>query len=240
MQGTLTSLLLPPLLLVLVALLGGLGRRRGLVALAALLLLFLATPLCAGLLYASLEREVRVGEPYPAAGAPPGAVIVLSGEAARTRDGAEVGPLTLERLRAGAALARRTGLPLLVTGGALGRGEPPIAGVMAAALREEFGVPVRWVEDRARDTRENAAFSAELLRAEGIGTAWLVTHAWHMPRSQEAFARAGLVTLAAPVRLDRVPDGRLSDWVPRPDRWAQSWYALREWAGRAVYRLRDG
>ncbi|MFC7542492.1 YdcF family protein [Siccirubricoccus deserti] len=68
----------------------------------------------------------------------------------------------------------------------------------------------------------------------------MVTHAWHMPRSQEAFTRAGLPTLAAPVRLDRLPRWEAREFMPRPDRLAQSWYALREWAGRLVYALRDG
>jgi uncharacterized SAM-binding protein YcdF (DUF218 family) len=246
LQATLTTLALPPLLLVLATLAGGLlgwrGRRWGgaLAALAALLLLFLSTPICAGLLYASLEREVRLGEALPATTATPGAIIILAGEAARSRDGAGPGPLTLERMRAGAALHRATGLPLLVSGGPLGRGDPPIAALMAASLAEDFGVPVRWQEVRSADTRQNALFSAALLRREGIGAAWLVTHAWHMPRSQEAFTRAGLPTLAASVRLDRLPLWEAHEFMPRPDRLAQSWYALREWAGRLVYALRDG
>jgi uncharacterized SAM-binding protein YcdF (DUF218 family) len=169
----------------------------------------------------------------------PGAIIILAGEAAYTRGTPEVGPLTLERLRAGAALHRRTGLPLLVSGGPLRGGDPPIAALMAASLVADFGVAVGWVEDRSSDTRDNAVFSAAMMRREGIHAAWLVTHAWHMPRAQEAFGRADFTTLAAPVRLDRVPDGRLQDWLPRPDRLAQSWYALREWAGRIVYLIRD-
>ncbi|NDG51210.1 MAG: hypothetical protein EBY30_19755, partial [Rhodospirillales bacterium] len=39
--------------------------------------------------------------------------------------GARVGGLTLERLQEGAALQRRTGLPLLVTAGVLSPGDPP-------------------------------------------------------------------------------------------------------------------
>jgi hypothetical protein len=37
-----------------------------------------------------------------------------------------------------------------------------------------------------------------------------------------------------------MPDGAASDWLPRPDHLARSWFALREWAGLLVYRLRDG
>ncbi len=249
LQGVLTALALPPLLLTLAALACALLAWRGwrpgaaLAALAAAGQLALATPLVAGHLFASLEQEVAASGAAAAGGVKPGAIVVLGAEVAHTRTGGvEVGPLTLERLRAGAALHRRTGLPLLLTGGPLSPGDPPLAALMAASLTADFGGPApRWVETRARDTRDNAAYSAALLREAGIGAAYLVTHGWHLPRAQAAFARQGLVTVAAPVRLQRVPDGgQLSDWVPRADHLGESWYALREWAGRLVYALRDG
>jgi uncharacterized SAM-binding protein YcdF (DUF218 family) len=242
LQEILTALLLPPLVLVPIALIGvmvaGRGRRwgLGLAALAGAAQLLLATPLAAGMLMTSLERTV----PEQAAGVgPPGAIIVLGGDAARSLAGADVGALTLERLRAGAALSRRTGLPLLVTAGPNRPGEASLAAAMARSLETDFGAPARWVEEGARDTRDNAVLSAAMLLRDGIRTAHLVTHAWHMPRAMEAFGRAGLAVLPAPVRLDRAPDGRASDWLPRADRWGDSWFALREWAGRLVYALRD-
>ena len=50
----------------------------------------------------------------------------------------------------------------------------------------------------------------------------------------------GLGLVPVPVRIDRVPDGRATDWLPRADHLGDSWFVLREWAGRLVYRLRDG
>ncbi|WP_372623261.1 YdcF family protein [Falsiroseomonas sp.] len=241
MQGALTGLLLPPLLLVMAVLAAGLLAWRGwramggLAALCALLLLLLSTPFAAGSLAVAVARLAPAE-----ASIQPAAIIVLGGEMVRGEAGAEVGPLTLERLRAGAALHRRTGLPLLVSGGPVGRDAPPVAELMAASLREDFGVPVRWVEPRARDTRDNAVLAAAMLRAEGIEAAHLVTHAWHMPRSLGAFARAGLPVEAAPVRQEVQPRGTASDWLPRPDHLARSWFMLREAAGLLVYRIRDG
>lgn len=183
-QGIATTLLLPPLLFVLAclaaAVLGLLFRPRRqrllwwVVAAASMGQLALATPYVAGQLRAGLSPAP---DPPLPAGVAPGAVVILSAEAVRGQDGIEVGPLTLERLRAGAALARRTGLPILVTGGALGPGEPPIAAVMARTLEADFGLAVRWIEAEARDTRENALLSAALLRAEGIVAGHVVTHA---------------------------------------------------------------
>lgn len=243
MRNLLASLLLPPFILVLMAIAGALaawrGRRRAgvLVALAAACVLVLATPLAADLLRASLERGVvHAADPGRA-----GAIIVLGAEAVRAGPQShDVGPLSLERLRAGAALHRATGLPVLVTAGPLGDGQAPLAHLMARSLAADFGVTARWVEDRARDTRDNADLSAAMLRASGIGEALVVTHAWHMPRALEAFARQGFPARPAPVRLDGPPTFAAAMLVPRPDQLAMSWFALREWAGRLAYRLRDG
>jgi len=243
-QALLTSQLLPPLLLAWGALLGGLlawrraPRAGALAVLAALGLLALGTPLAAGSLRAGLEAAILPALPGAAA---PGAIIILGAEAREGPAGHEPGPLTLERLRAGAALARASGLPVLVTGGVVSRNGPPVARLMAESLLADFGVPARWVEGEAADTRGNARLSAAMLRQAGVGSAHLVTHGWHMRRAQEAFARAGLPVRAAPARLG-LPGAawHWPDLVPRPDNWGTSWFMLREWAGLWTYRLRDG
>ncbi len=242
LQALFTALALPPLLLVLAGVLAGLLAWRGrrwaglLAALACLCVLALATPFAAGWLRAGLEARIP-----PAPGGPaPGAIVILSAEAVATLEGPQVGALTLERLRAGAALHRATGLPVLVTGGVLGRGQPPIARLMAETLAQDFGVSATWVEERAADTAGNARHSAAMLRAAGVQAAHVVTHAWHLPRAMEAFAREGFPAHPAPLRRQAPPSGRLSDFVPRADQLGTSWYMLREWAGRAVYAWRDG
>ena len=239
LRSVLPALLLPPLLLVLLALAGAMivpwRRRAGalLVAASAIGLLALATPMASGLLRASLARDIEGPAPIAA----PRAIIVLGAEVARGATGPDVGPLTLERLRAAAALHRATGLPLLVSGGSLAAGEPPLALLMMRSLTEDFRVPVRWSEEASRTTGENATLSAAMLAAEGIDAAYLVTHAWHLPRAREEFTRAGLAVVPSPVRLDRVPQGAASDFLPRADRLADSWWAIREWAGRVARRL---
>jgi uncharacterized SAM-binding protein YcdF (DUF218 family) len=240
-RALLTTLLLPPLLLVLVALLGTLsawrGRRgAGLAAAALLALLALATPAVADWLRLSLERRIPPPPPETAA-----AIVVLSADVAHRRDGIEVGPLTLERMRAGAAVHRNTGLPLLVTGGVISARQPiSVAELMQATYAGDFALAVRWVETAARDTRDNAELSARLLRAEGIAAVWLVSHSWHLPRAARAFARAGLAVHPAPVRLVGDRDIALTDWIPTPRAMLDSWYYLREWAGILAYWVRDG
>jgi uncharacterized SAM-binding protein YcdF (DUF218 family) len=166
-----------------------------------------------------------------------GAIIVLGGDVARGAGGPEIGRFTLERLRRGAALHRATGLPLLVAGGKLAPGEPPLARLMADSLVADFGVPVRWREEASRTTGENAIQTAALLRAAGIGSAYLVTHAWHLRRAQAEFVAAGITVLPVPVGPAAAPRLMPADLVPRADRLAESWWAIREWAGLLVRRL---
>jgi uncharacterized SAM-binding protein YcdF (DUF218 family) len=246
LQGLLGALLLPPVLLVLLGILAGLLAWRGrhwaglLGALAGLGLLLLATPLVAGLLLGSLEWSLVPAVPSAAPAPPAAAIIILGGDLAHGRAGPEIGMLTLERLRAGAALHRATGQPILVTGGALAEGEPPLANLMARSLWEDFQVPVRWIEPRAADTRENARFASAMLRADGVAAALLVTQGWHMPRARDSFAREGFAVQAMPVRTEGRPGLAGSDLLPRGDHLAESWFALHEWAGRLVYLVRDG
>ena len=231
---------LPPSSLAALALLALLlfGRRWGrLVSILALLpLVVLSMPIVAQALLASLD--VPPGA-VPPEGAAPGAIVILSGDVERQADppSADIGPLTLERERAGAALARRTGLPILVTGG-LVTAPPPVGRMMAASLPADFAVPVRWVEDRSATTWENAAFSVPMLRADGIGRIYLVTHAWHMRRALLAFQRAGIDAVAVPVRLDPWPKGEAMEFIPRTSAWTRSSFAIHEWVGLFAYRLR--
>jgi uncharacterized SAM-binding protein YcdF (DUF218 family) len=233
---------LPPVLLLVLAVLGGALAARGRrwagagAALAALLVLLMATPAVAGLLLWSLEREVTAGA---APAHPPGAIIVLGAELNHGATGPEPGRLSLMRLREGARLHRATGLPLLVTGGIVSPGAPPLALLMAQSLAEDFRTPARWIEARATNTRENATLSTALLAERGIGTAYVVTHGWHLPRALAAFQRAGLVALPVAVETQRLHRPGAGDWLPRPDHLMETWLALREWAGRLVYALRD-
>jgi uncharacterized SAM-binding protein YcdF (DUF218 family) len=175
------------------------------------------------------------------------AIVVLA--AGRLQDAPEYGGLdipdyyALARMRYAAHLQRRTGLPLLVTGGNGGKGdkerEYAKADAMAAALREDFGVPVRWIEPQSRNTAENAAFSAAMLRKDGIRRILLVTDAMHMPRSRTVFEAAGLEVVSAPTMFFSDQARSPGAWLPSAEGMRRSWYATYEWMGIAWYRLRQ-
>jgi len=235
----LTVLVIPPLSLVYLALAGivlaavarraRLGLMLGAVSLVALLGLGMA--LTGNALLASLESGLPL---RPPPNAPPGAIVILSAEVERTPEGLEPGKLTLQRLLAGARLWQQTHLPVLVSGGPLEPGEAPIAGVMAKTLERDFHVPVRWIENRSETTWENAADSAAILRASGITSVYLVTHAWHERRAVLAFRHFGLLPTVSPVPPNVITGGI----VPTVLGWSRSFDALHEWAGLAVYSFR--
>jgi uncharacterized SAM-binding protein YcdF (DUF218 family) len=238
-----TLLLVPPLNCLAVACAGAVFCRRRLGRIAVFaglagLLLFSLPAVSMSLLW-SLEQGLPT---TPPATDPPGAIVILSGDYNRIeRDGhdtAMVGRMTLERERAGVLLARRTGLPILVTGGVMDDGDPSLADMMSQSLTEDFLLPPRWTEGRSMDTWENAKFSAAILRKAGIHSVYLVTHGWHMKRSLIAFRAAGLLATAAPVPLDSPPGLHWGILAPRVSAWTQSYYALHEWIGLAWYHLR--
>tara|TARA_B100000446_G_scaffold90034_1_gene84715 strand:- start:3041 stop:3835 length:795 start_codon:yes stop_codon:yes gene_type:complete len=148
---------------------------------------------------------------------------------------------TLQRLRYGAYLQKQTQLPLLVSGGRV-FGDESIseAQLMARVLRNEFGVPVRWLEVNSRTTAENASYTAELLRAEGIESIVLVTHAWHMPRAVWVFEQTGLSVTPAPMGQGKGKRFSLRQWVPSAVAMLNSYYALHEMLGDWAYRIGVG
>ncbi|QPF73854.1 YdcF family protein [Roseateles sp. DAIF2] len=169
------------------------------------------------------------------------AVLVLGAGAQREAPeygGPTLKPLSLERLRYGVWLARRTGLPLGFTGGPareLMELKLTEAALARQAAREEWQLPLRWAEDRSRDTRENARMSLPLLRQDGVRRVLLVTHGQHMPRALRAFGEAaaglGIEVVPAPLGLRPTTPYSLGDWFPSSDAIRKTRYVVYEWLG---------
>lgn len=217
------ALLLPPLNLILVCALGcalqrsypRLGRSLSLAAL--VLLAGMSTPAGASLVARPLEQRGTL----PAA--PPGlhaeAIVVLGGS----------GVEALYRTRYAAQLHRQTGLPLLVTGA-----NPS----MIANLKTDYGTPIRWIENQATNTKENAQFAAAMLKAVGVQRILLVTDAIHMARARMMFADQGLAVVAAPANFYSHDALQFADFLPSGEGLRRSHYAMHEWLGIVWYRLR--
>lgn len=126
-----------------------------------------------------------------------------------------------------------------------GDGNPGYTGMEEAEILKKqlvrWGVaPERlFVENKSRNTHENAVESATIVRKEGWSKLLLVTSAFHMPRALGCFRAVGLEpdTLAVDLRSDRTSKG-LTDLLPRTRSLNFSATAIRELSGRMIYRIR--
>jgi len=83
---------------------------------------------------------------------------------------------------------------ILVTSGSgelLDPGAVEAPGLAAWIRAQGVAADAVFVEDRSRNTRENATLSLPLARAHGWKSVVLITSAVHMPRSAAVFRRAG-------------------------------------------------
>ena len=137
-------------------------------------------------------------------------------------------PYLLERLSYGAYLAKKTGLPILVTGFSLE------ARAMHDTLARNFGIETQWVDDQAYDTFQNARNSARILTAQGVRRIVLVTRAAHMRRSVQEFTDAGFDVVPAPVGILAPRDFGILRLIPNADALMRSQNAIYELLGEPV------
>jgi uncharacterized SAM-binding protein YcdF (DUF218 family) len=243
LKTLLRSLLLPPAgLLLLVGFgvwlvlrwgTGSAARRAGWACIVSgvAALWLLSTPVVA-------EGLTRLVQHYPALDlARPvraGAIVILAGGTHRTAPeygGPAAGFELLERVSYGAYVARRTGLPVLVSG------NPDEALAMRAVLARDFGIEARWVVSDSHDTFTDAQLSLQLLRAAGISRIVLVTSSSHEWRAAHEFASAGAEVEPAPVHVWLSHSHVLGDYLPSPLALLESTEALYEMLGDRVRQV---
>jgi uncharacterized SAM-binding protein YcdF (DUF218 family) len=235
----LKNLVLPPTGPLLLAALGLVwlalhkARLGGVVlcALGLVALWVLATPRAA-------DSLIRWAERYPAldpaqVGDAQAIVILASGVRVDAPEYGTSAPgaTSLERLVYGARLARQTHLPVLISGS---RFE---AASMMDFLQQDLGVTAQWVENRSRDTHQNAQFSAVILARSGVHKVVLVTSAAHMARSVVEFNQAGIDTVPAPAAMWTQRETGVLAYVPNADALVRSQRAMYEGLGRIVLDL---
>jgi uncharacterized SAM-binding protein YcdF (DUF218 family) len=237
----LRGLIMPPALPLLIAIAGLLLWRRrarlgfALCAIGVVSLWLLSSPFVA-------DPIARSAENYPAlqlahltpAQAEAQAIVILGG--GFRHDAPEVGADTPSitgdlRLIEGARVARATHLPVVISGA------PPEAAAMRRFMESDLQVPVRWVEGESWTTRQNAEFSARLLRPLGIDRIILVTSSPHMARAVGDFTAAGFQVTAAPADMVTQDDPGLYWFLPSAHALSRSEAALYEWLGRLFHRF---
>ena len=147
-----------------------------------------------------------------------------------------------ERITEGAVLAMR--LPsarLIFTGGVAAIiGAPPAGADAVGAFWRAIGIqPSRIViEDRSRNTHENATFTLAMVKPKPGERFLLVTSAAHMPRSIGVFRRAGFDVVAYPVDYrTNFPGDAIDTFGSIPAGLKRFDDATKEWIGLLAYWL---
>jgi uncharacterized SAM-binding protein YcdF (DUF218 family) len=127
---------------------------------------------------------------------------------------------------------------VIVSGGRFDSALPTEAEYLARQL-EAWGIEKDRIllEDKARNTRENATLSKALIDQRGFKDVLIVTSAFHMPRAEGCFRAVDqpVDTLAVDYRMrDASRDKHLA---PRSEYLFLSSEAIHEVVGRVVYRL---
>ncbi len=149
-------------------------------------------------------------------------------------------PQSMERLRAGARLAKAINLPILLTGGAPDRTDArdlSEANVMSMVLKKELGIYARWLEEQSNTTQENAMQSAKILHQEGVKTIYLVTHFWHMPRAKSQFEKQGLRVIEAPMGFYEKEQYTPLDFYPSIEGFQRARWIWHTLLGTIWYKL---
>jgi uncharacterized SAM-binding protein YcdF (DUF218 family) len=95
------------------------------------------------------------------------------------------------------------------------------------------------LEDRARNTLENAIFTAEMLKPKPQDKWILITSAFHMPRAKALFEAQSFQILAWPVDYRTAGAGdRWSFFLPPSDGLRRLDLAAKEWVGLVISWLR--
>ncbi len=249
LKPLLTSLVMPPLSLLLLAFLGlflAARKKRSGIALAALALALLWLLSCHGTAVWLARTALPQFAPASIAqlkASKVQAVVVLGGGIffqAPEYGQAQPGAATAARLRYGVWLARQSGLPLAFTGGtglaASSTQDVSEAEVAARVALQDYGFTIRWLESKSRDTSENARLLAPLLQKDGVQRIALVTDAAHMPRSVMAFERAGFVVTPTATAYVLPRRNSLLEWLPSASGLQDSQQILHEWLGIAAGR----
>ena len=101
-------------------------------------------------------------------------------------------------------------------------------------LLHDLGVPEAAMieESRSRTTRENARYSAAILKERGIRRILLVTSALHMHRARYWFEREDLEVEPAATDYEGLPANGLRAFIPDAGALDGSARAIKEWTGR--------
>lgn len=194
-------------------------------------------------LFSTLETIPELSEEQIKTGKVDVIVVLAGGITAYKKEyhGPDIGYFTQLRLRYAAWLQKKTGLPIIVTGG-IERGGASEAQLMKQVLQNEYEIKdsIR-VEMQSKNTYENSLYSSKIISEQGYQSYYLVTSGFHMPRALEVFKKHNEKVIAAPMGFYYNP-GVLEAGAFKPNSRAlwKNYLALHEIIGRYWYQIYYG
>ena len=247
LKKTITAFILPPGIFILAIVLVSsvmVYRKRwklGLVNLIVGLMLWaLSTIPMANFLIHGLESD------YSIPVNPAGDVIILLGggmiEGVPDLTGTSApSPSTMGRIVSAVRLYKRLDVPIIVSGGRTYDDADSAGATIAKRFLMDLGVPdhLITVEDRARDTAQNARLTAAICRQQGFSKPILLTAAYHLKRARMAFDAAGMQVTVFPACFlgSRNIPYTWRHLLPQAGALQTSTHALHEYIGIFYYRM---
>lgn len=134
---------------------------------------------------------------------------------------------SLDRVRYTSYLHQKTGLPILISG------YLSEAKIMADELKMLSNIDTKWKEEKAKNTKENALYTKQILDKENINNIILVTNQWHMPRAKFLFEQQGFQVLPASTGFGITPESyfNIMYFMPQSGAMDSVMISLKEWMG---------
>ncbi len=238
----LTSFLLPPGIFVVVLIIAGmwfLSQRNNRAGILNVVIGLSMWFLCLGPVGNTLIRGLESGFEIPTH--PTGDVILLLGGGVndKAQDLTGTGAPSneaLSRVVTTARLQKMLKIPVIVSGGKVYGFRAAEAPVLKRFLTD-LGVPESMIilEDKSRDTIENARYTREICERRGFGKPILITSAYHLKRAVLSFTKVGLPVLPFPAGFSSWENRRYGLTSFLPNSLGLTRLALKEYLGLLVY-----
>lgn len=226
-----TSLILPPGVFILILLFLAFFMRNKrivfLIAIGSALFLYLISIVpVKDILISPLEQSFSVTEKLNA-----DVIVILGGGSYNSGFLKED---SLNRLFTGYLLHKKTGLPIILSGGSSDK-RLSDSQIMGKILRE-IGVDNSMIieESRSRNTSENALYTLEICKKKGFSRLILVTSAYHMKRSVKIFQKTGLTIIPYPTDFKADRKYSIYSFLPQISSFTNSTKAIREYISLSV------
>lgn len=147
---------------------------------------------------------------------------------------------TMPRVLAAIRLQKQLDSPLIISGRGKQRSQYKTASILKRFMAS-FDVPESKIiiEDKSKDTSENAVFSLKICFDKGFSDPILVTSAYHLKRALLYFNDAGLNVKPFPSGFETWPRKSYSWLSLLPGDYRKSSIAIHEYLGLIFYRLNN-